>query len=423
MWKENVVKIKEKLKGNKIAKIIGIALIILIIFLAIPGKFKGVIVWTVTIILMAVLTVVIPIGVEILIRWMADRGIFWVRTPENTALAIMRDRRLDTMLIAVLGEKRAVWQTFCDIKNAAAGRDKFVLMEKRGGLHYIGRPWVQKVYEWYETTSDEDVHINALHSIDLSETIISYPSADKDPEGVPNYESGDPVEVRSSLTFYLLVKDPEKALFAVPYRKEAIKKQVFPIWKTVLSALSFYEYATKEEGKEDVKIRGEILQLSSQKLKVALGLLVKEGDGFKQPDKYEKGSVVGMIEEEWGMWVRDVVVNDLEETGTKIRDALARQLEAKATALALVEEKEGQKKATILTAEGQKQKDILEGEGKSKNIELIGKALKDNPLVLSLEQIKGWDGKVPQVMGTGAIPFLNLNPGTGEKKTENEEKK
>lgn len=332
--------------------------------------------------LIIALIVLIKFSVEIFVRKLGDIGKFFVRIAENTALSIMFDRRLDIMLIAVPGEEMERWKEFCAKKNKAAGYEKFILLKKSGGLYYIGVPWKHKVYEWWETEKDKEQGIKVLHSVDLAETIISYPSADpgvkiNDPDGVPNYESADPVEVTSSLVVYFVIRDPEKALFSVRYRKEAMKKQIFPVWRATLSMMSFYEYTSSNSKettgeKEVARAKGEILQLANQKLRASLGLLVEKEGVLVKPEKYDS-SIVAMFENDWGMWIRDVVVTDLEEKGTTIRDALAKRLEAKATALALVEKTAGEVKKTIMDAEANKQANILLGEGEKALSELRGK--------------------------------------------------
>src|SRR4030042_5004617 len=108
---------------------------------------------------------------QIVIRLLANRGIFFVRVPEMTALAITKDRALHVIYV-VCSDR--VWKelTEClqtDAKNGVhQHKSRLVRLEKKS-LKYIGPPWIYRVYEWYYTKQDEDnVNERPLHSLSLA---------------------------------------------------------------------------------------------------------------------------------------------------------------------------------------------------------------------------------------------------------------
>lgn len=65
-------------------------------------------------------------------------------------------------------------------------------------------------------------------------------------------------------------------------------------------------------------------------------------------------------------------------------------------------------------ARGEADAQRLRAQGEADALNLQGEALRKNPEVLQLEAIKRWDGKTPQVTGTGAVPFIDLNKVTAK---------
>jgi regulator of protease activity HflC (stomatin/prohibitin superfamily) len=52
---------------------------------------------------------------------------------------------------------------------------------------------------------------------------------------------------------------------------------------------------------------------------------------------------------------------------------------------------------------------IADATGKAESIRLINEQLRNSPDYLKLKAIERWDGHVPLVMGSGAVPFISLN--------------
>lgn len=85
-----------------------------------------------------------------------------------------------------------------------------------------------------------------------------------------------------------------------------------------------------------------------------------------------------------------------------------------ATQKALLRENEIQQSR----AEAQKQIESAKGEAESVRLKAIAaadaiqikaKALRENPEVLQLEAINKWDGVMPKMIGSGAVPFIDVN--------------
>ena len=51
---------------------------------------------------------------------------------------------------------------------------------------------------------------------------------------------------------------------------------------------------------------------------------------------------------------------------------------------------------------------IEEAKGKAQAITIESQALRNNPQVLQLRSLEKWDGKLPQFLGSDAIPFINI---------------
>lgn len=51
---------------------------------------------------------------------------------------------------------------------------------------------------------------------------------------------------------------------------------------------------------------------------------------------------------------------------------------------------------------------VAEARGKAEAITIESNALQSNPQILQLRALEKWDGHMPQVMGAGALPFINV---------------
>ena len=79
-----------------------------------------------------------------------------------------------------------------------------------------------------------------------------------------------------------------------------------------------------------------------------------------------------------------------------------------------------QRQNEVATAKAEADKMIEAARGKAESIQMLaeaeanaikirGAALVSNPKVIELEAINKWNGTVPQIMGSGSVPFINMN--------------
>lgn len=275
--------------------------------------------------------VAIAVKFPMLIIALGNIGDCWVRIPQNTDLAILKHKTLINILHA---------------------------RNSNSGLKWIGPSFLgYEVYEWFETEEDEKDGVNALHSIDLAEQVIKYlpaePQKIKEGDkiiaitdskidstyGVPSFKSADNIEIRTSLSIFFIVRDSEKALFNLRYRKKAIREQIFPLWRDVIGEFSFFDY-----GDESLQTNPNIRTESNDALRKKIGIDTEERDPKCLAQK--------LFLNEWGMWIRDVTVGELEASDPAIEQALGAQMIARTKALAEIESAKGRKTAFELDGAG-----------------------------------------------------------------------
>jgi hypothetical protein len=62
-------------------------------------------------------------------------------------------------------------------------------------------------------------------------------------------------------------------------------------------------------------------------------------------------------------------------------------------------------------ARGVAESTLLKAKGEAEAIRIKGEALRENPRLVELSAIEKWDGKLPQLVGSGALPFVTLPQG------------
>jgi regulator of protease activity HflC (stomatin/prohibitin superfamily) len=67
--------------------------------------------------------------------------------------------------------------------------------------------------------------------------------------------------------------------------------------------------------------------------------------------------------------------------------------------------------AAVERANGEAQATVLQAQAQAKAIETVGDALKSNPEYTHFYSLQHWNGVLPQVMGAGSIPMIDLNKG------------
>ena len=98
-------------------------------------------------------------------------------------------------------------------------------------------------------------------------------------------------------------------------------------------------------------------------------------------------------------------VTDFNITNITYEPSFMKAVEAKVTA---EQEALKAKNKTVQVQEEARQK-ILTAEADAKAIQLQAQALANNKQIVELEYAKKWDGKLPEFVGGGSIPFINVN--------------
>ncbi|MCA6239107.1 MAG: SPFH domain-containing protein, partial [Phenylobacterium sp.] len=62
----------------------------------------------------------------------------------------------------------------------------------------------------------------------------------------------------------------------------------------------------------------------------------------------------------------------------------------------------------VAKAQAQAEAQIAAARGEAESIRIINQALAANPRYVDLKAVEKWDGKLPQVTGSGGAPFINL---------------
>lgn len=67
-------------------------------------------------------------------------------------------------------------------------------------------------------------------------------------------------------------------------------------------------------------------------------------------------------------------------------------------------------RAQVAKAQAQAEAQIAAARGQAESIRIINEALSANPRYVELKAVEKWDGRMPQVTGTGGTPFVQLAP-------------
>ena len=97
----------------------------------------------------------------------------------------------------------------------------------------------------------------------------------------------------------------------------------------------------------------------------------------------------------------------LDLTNMDFDDGYEAAIEAKVVA---VQNAEKAKNETVQIQEESKQK-IIEAEAEAKAMQIKTEALSKNKGLVDYEAVQKWDGKLPEFIGGGAMPFINVKSG------------
>jgi len=236
----------------------GLIVLISLISSLSSGKAVDLIVALVTIIISAaVLWVLVPI----LVRRMADQGLFFLRVPEMRAALILCDKVIHKILISASEKHRTRFDGLVTEKGVEGV--KLQVLESGQGLVWMGVPWKYQRYEWYEKSDEEkNPEIDPQTLLVLSERIFDFTP--------PDVDTAEPIEIHAKLTVYFYIYDPYKALFGVRYYLEALALEIASRWRKVISLLHYFQYIRAEEGKSDLKGKtvGQVSALIMESMEV-----------------------------------------------------------------------------------------------------------------------------------------------------------
>jgi len=96
--------------------------------------------------------------------------------------------------------------------------------------------------------------------------------------------------------------------------------------------------------------------------------------------------------------------------------SVVQSIDAKIRATQVAQERENQiqtanAEAQIKIAEskGRAEAILIEAKAKADALDLEGDAIARNPQVIELRSVESWNGQLPTYMGSGAVPFINVN--------------
>ncbi|MGZ8363613.1 MAG: SPFH domain-containing protein, partial [Caulobacteraceae bacterium] len=105
-------------------------------------------------------------------------------------------------------------------------------------------------------------------------------------------------------------------------------------------------------------------------------------------------------------WARHgVQVSQLDWIGTiRYPDVILNAIQAKTR----TDQETLTARAQVAKAQAQAEAQIAAARGQAESIRIINEALAANPRYVELKAVEKWDGKLPQVTGSGGVPFVNL---------------
>lgn len=103
---------------------------------------------------------------------------------------------------------------------------------------------------------------------------------------------------------------------------------------------------------------------------------------------------------------RDVHITRVEIADIKYSPEFEKAVEAKVTA---IQNAEQEKNKTVQIQEQSKQK-VISAQAEAQSMKIRSEALSQNKSLVEYEAVQKWDGKLPNYMMGGSVPFINLTP-------------
>jgi regulator of protease activity HflC (stomatin/prohibitin superfamily) len=148
--------------------------------------------------------------------------------------------------------------------------------------------------------------------------------------------------------------------------------------------------------------------------------LVKHGSSRDAEEIYGPGKeqFLKVVEEDVRAQVAalGITVERVYSTGAfRLHPSIVESINNKIKATQIAQQKENELKQSQAEAEkaravaaGEKDAAILKAQGKAEALNIEGEALRRNPGIAELRAIEAWNGQLPQYVGGGAIPFVQI---------------
>ena len=308
-----------------------------------------------------ILILALSIFLPIIARQLADNGWFWVRVPERFGVFIMKDKNLQRILMAVtdkvkLGELQKVAQD--------TGNGQLFEFVPDGQLIWVGLPWLgYELHSWYENSKDEiDPEMDPHYILDLMERTWDYSAEEMNEEEKESFvnewgvDTADPIQVIPKMSAVVEVVNPQKAVFSVTYFHEAVRREILKAWKDAAQEFHYFIYKTEENknGNDKFAIGKERLHLQVQdKFNELFGFSKEESKIPDEPTEYPEEKPARMIYDIYGIWVKHVLIRDVDPVEEEMRKNLQKKFTAQTEAAANIEKAKGDKVAKIQRADGE----------------------------------------------------------------------
>lgn len=303
--------------------------------------------------------------------WLADRAIFWYRGLENHCAIILKNG-VRIRLIFFSSDKEKI-----DEMNNFIGEEEGVEVAPAGSILWIGPPWSGiKLKSWYmNPRDDDDPNVYPQYSLYMGERTWDYlPSEENTQKKSFIHEWGvdtaDPVQVVPKLSLLVQATNPIKAVFDVEHHEEAIKKIILKVWKNAVQDLKYFT-SYEKDGKE-VFETGDLQKYAQTSMNI---LFYRESEPcFSTPLAFHKNSLACYIYANYGFWIKQILVRDIDPVDDKIRTALQSQIIAKTEAAAKIEAATGNAEAMKIDAEAKSNFTRQTGEAEADVIKIKAEA-------------------------------------------------
>lgn len=148
--------------------------------------------------------------------------------------------------------------------------------------------------------------------------------------------------------------------------------------------------------------------------------LVKRGSGLPVESVYGKGKteLVDMVQQDVVGQVKDIgiIIEKIYLVGElRLPHVVVSAVNAKIAATQMAQQRENevaQAKAeadkAVAQARGEAESRLVNSRAEAESLNIKGAALRANPEIVQLSAIEKWDGKLPTITGSGAVPFIDL---------------